>query len=126
MKFFLDENFPKSASIALIDLDHEVFDLRGTSDEGISDEGIFAIAQNHDAIFLTTDRDFFHTIPHLHDTHFGIVVIALKKPNRAAILEKLFWILKRLKPEDFGSRVIQLRDSTWIAIPPIQLADQVD
>jgi hypothetical protein len=69
--------------------------------------------------FLTTDRDFFHTIPHLHQKHAGIIVIALKQPNRHAILQKLSWILNRLKPPDFENRSIQLRDQSWIAVPPL-------
>jgi len=36
-------------------------------------------------VFLTTDRDFFHTIPHIHDKHAGIIVIALRQPNRSTI-----------------------------------------
>jgi predicted nuclease of predicted toxin-antitoxin system len=124
MKFFLDENFPKTATVSLGNMGHQVFDLRGTAEEGAADDRIFAAAQNLGAVFLTTDRDFFHTIPHLHETHCGIIVIALKKPNRAAIMEKLFWILNRLKPEDFTNRAIQLRDRAWIAKPPIQLTDE--
>ncbi len=123
MKFFLDENFPKIAAVSLGSMGHEVFDLRGTSEEGAADDHIFAAAQDLSAVFLTTDRDFFHTIPHLHENHCGIIVIALKKPNRAAIMEKLLWILHRLKPGDFTNRAIQLRDLAWIAIPPIQLSD---
>lgn len=124
MKFFLDENFPKTAAVALGNMGHEVFDLRGTSEEGAADDRIFAVAQELGAVFLTTDRDFFHTIPYLHETHCGIIVIALKKPNRAAIMEKLFWILNRLKPGDFTNRAIQLRDRAWIAIPPIHPGDE--
>ena len=52
-------------------------------------------------------------------------MIALKKPNRAAIIEKLLWILDRLNSEDFTNRTIQLRDRTWIAIPPIHLGDEI-
>lgn len=35
MKFFLDENFPKSAERYLVSRGHTVFDIRGSSDEGI-------------------------------------------------------------------------------------------
>jgi predicted nuclease of predicted toxin-antitoxin system len=63
MKFFLDENFPKAAVGMLLNAGHEVFDLRGTDREGARDAEIFAEAQGHGAIFLTTGRDFFHTIP---------------------------------------------------------------
>ena len=125
MKFFLDENFPKSAAALLGSMGHQVFDIRGTPEEGAADDRIFTAAQDLSAVFLTTDRDFFHTIPHLHETHCGIIVIALKKPNRAAIIEKLLWILHRLKPGDFTNRTIQLRDRAWIAIPPINLGDEI-
>ncbi len=119
MRFFLDENFPKSASENLVALGHQVFDLRGTSREGCADQDIFAEAQDHSAIFLTTDRDFFHTIPHLFEHHAGVVVIALRQPNREGILAKLEWILNKLSPSEFSNRTIQLRDHTWIAVPPI-------
>lgn len=120
MKFFLDENFPKSATVMLEHLGHVVFDLRGTSREGSRDADIFDEAQKCGAIFLTTDRDFFHTIPHLFPHHEGVIVIALRQPNRTAILEKLAWVLGRLQPADFTGRTIQLRDRTWIAIPALE------
>lgn len=123
MKFFLDENFPKAATSILEEMGHQVFDLRGTGREGAQDGEIFAEAQQQEAIFLTTDRDFFHTIPHLHTEHCGVIVIALRQPNRRAILEKLSWVLKRLAQGDFANRTIQLRDRTWIALPPLNLAD---
>ena len=122
MRFFLDENFPKAAVGLLEDMGHEVFDLRGSGREGLPDPDIFAEAQRCAAVFLTTDRDFFHTIPHLHEKHAGIIVIALRQPNRSAILEKLSWVLKRLQSDAFRDRAIQLRDRSWIAIPPLEPA----
>ncbi len=77
---------------------HEVNDLRGSGREGLSDQQIFDEAQQNESFFLTTDRDFFHTIPHLYEKHHGVIVIALRQPNRAVILEKLSWILQHLKP----------------------------
>lgn len=121
MKFFLDENFPKAAHPLLKNLGHEIFDLRGTSREGAADTEIFQEAQDCEAVFLTTDRDFFHTVPHLYSRHEGVVVIALRQPNRANILDKLSfsWIIDHLAPQDFKNRVIQMRDKTWISIPPL-------
>jgi len=88
----------------------------------LSDRDIFAEAQRCAAVFLTTDRDFFHTIPHLHEKHAGIIVIALLQPNRSAIIEKLSWPLNRLQPEQFKNRTVQLRDQSWIAVPPLDQA----
>ena len=119
MKFFLDENFPKAAVGLLEGMGHEVFDLRGSGREGLPDPDIFAEAQCCDAVFLTTDRDFFHTIPHIHEKHAGIIVIALRQPNRSSILEKLSWVLTRIQSHAFRDRVIQLRDQSWIAIPSL-------
>jgi predicted nuclease of predicted toxin-antitoxin system len=64
MIFFLDENFPKSAGIYLESLGHQILDIRSTEQKGLNDKKIFELSQKHNAIFLTTDRDFFHTIPY--------------------------------------------------------------
>lgn len=119
MKFLLDENFPKAAVAFLESAGHEVFDFRGSGDEGIDDSEVFQKAQNLSAILLTTDRDFFHTIPHLFESHFGVVVIALRQPNRSAILSRLEWITSHVSEQQFHNRVFQLRDGTWLAYPSI-------
>ena len=51
MRFFLDENFPKTASKFLIENDHYVFDIRATPGEGAEDADLFQIAQENKAIF---------------------------------------------------------------------------
>ena len=119
MKFFLDENFPKTAGTWLSELGYVVFDVRGSEKEGITDIELFSQAQELDAVMLTTDRDFFHTVPHMFEHHAGVLVIALRQPNRKNIMEKLEWALKHFKLSDFNNRVIQLRDKTWSAVPPL-------
>ena len=119
MNFFLDENFPKSAVAILSTSGHEAFDLRGTPREGIPDFEIFAEAQKLGAVFLTTDRDFFHTIPHLYERHAGVIMIALRQPNRESILNKLLWAINTIRAADFANRTFQLRDNNWIAVPPL-------
>lgn len=66
---------------------------------------MFQKAQNLAAVLLTTDRDFFHTIPHLFESHFGVVVIALRQPNRSAILSRLESILGQVLEHQFHNRV---------------------
>ncbi len=119
MRFFLDENFPKAAAVLLESLGHETFDIRGSGAEGAADADIFRNAQERQAVFLTTDRDFFHTVPHLYANHLGVIVVALRQPNRENILARLKWLLDHLPALPFKNRVIQLRDKTWISIPPI-------
>lgn len=121
MKFYFDENFPKAAAELLESLGHEWIDPRGTELEGSPDSILEGQAIKSNAVLLTTDRDFFHTLHNQIPDHPGIVVIALKKPNRAAILARLKWLLESIEETDFRGRAFQLRDETWIARPPLHL-----
>ena len=119
MKFLLDENFPKAAIDFLEIRGHEALDFRGSADQVMKDDAVFTMAQSDQAVLLTTDRDFFHTIPHLFGRHFGVIVIALRQPNRAAILARLEWILTYIDESLYSNRVFQLRDKNCISYPPI-------
>ncbi len=110
MNFFLDENFPRKAIPILEANGSQVFDIRGSKWEGEVDEDIFKRAQEHQAVFLTTDKDFFHTIHFLHETHHGIIVIGLSQPNGEKILGKLMLALDFIKKFDIFSQCILLTD----------------
>ena len=73
---------------------------------------VFATAQRLGAAILTSDRDFYHTIPLLHPVHAGIVVVALRQPNRAAINSRLKWFVDNIE-EPLNNRVFVLRDFTY-------------
>ena len=113
MKFLLDENFPKSAEKVLTELGHQVIDIRGTELQGIDDFRLFEIAQENEAVLLTTDRDFYHTVPLRYSDHHGVIVIALKQPGREAILSKLRWILTQDLMETVHNTIYLLRDQTY-------------
>ena len=113
MIFFLDENVPKSSIKLLESKGHEVIDIRGTHFEGSDDSILFKIAQDKKAIFLTTDKDFFHTIPYLYNEHCGIIVIALKQPNRISILDKIQFFLDNIDIGNLNSKVVLLRDKHY-------------
>jgi predicted nuclease of predicted toxin-antitoxin system len=121
MRFFLDENFPKAAVKLLNGTGHDVIDIRGTDKEGADDDDLFALAQNAHAIFLTTDKDFFHTVPRLLPRHFGVVVVALRQPNRKGILARLSWLLAHVPAESFGDRVFLLLDTHFVVYPSLDL-----
>ena len=113
LNFFLDENFPKRAIGLLEKLGHLVFDVRGTEQEGLKDNALFDIAQEHQAIFLTTDRDFFHTVPYLFPKHHGVIVIALSQPNGKIIMEKLNWALDFMDANPIEMSVLLLKDKSY-------------
>lgn len=113
MNFLLDENFPKSAEKLLTELGHHVKDIRGTELQGANDFQLFELAQLQEAILLTTDRDFYHTVPLVYANHYGVIVIALKQPNRKAILSKLRWVVSQPLIDTIQNTVILLRDHSY-------------
>ncbi len=117
MNFFLDENFPRSVTTLLEGKGFKVFDIRATEYEGANDKLIFKLAQKEQAILLTTDRDFFHTIPSLFDEHYGVIVIALRQPNRRSITEKLTYALTHFDMHKMRSKTLLLRDNSYHIYP---------
>ncbi|MFZ1936854.1 MAG: DUF5615 family PIN-like protein [Thermoguttaceae bacterium] len=120
MRFFLDENFPKAARALLGREGHDSVDIRGTEKEGADDNELFRMAQDLQAVFLTTDKDFFHTVPHLYPRHCGVIVIALHQPDRESILTKLSWLLAHFTAEQIEGRVFLLRDAGCAVRPALE------
>jgi predicted nuclease of predicted toxin-antitoxin system len=110
VKFFLDENFPRKATCILESHGFEVFDIRGTEIEGADDTTLFEKAQQHEAIFLTTDKDFYHTVPFFYESHYGAIVIALSQPDSISILNKLEVALELIKRTSLYSKCLLLTD----------------
>ena len=109
MRILLDENFPKSASDVIVAAGHEVVPFEDVCDFGTDDETVFGRAQELGAVILTSDRDFYHTVPLLHPEHYGIVVVALRQPSRNGILERLQWFFENFDCP-MKNRVFILRD----------------
>ena len=110
MKFLADQNFPLACKPLLEEFGHSVCDLDYDPNTGLSDDWLFEEAQRQGAVFLTTDKDFFHTVPLLHPSHAGVIVITLARPNRVQILEKLRWALGFLQSKPIADHVLLLRD----------------
>ena len=89
MKILLDENFPRSAADVIALAGHEALFFSDVCEFGADDETVFDQAQELGAVILTSDRDFYHTMPLVHPEHCGIIVVALRQPNRKAILMRL-------------------------------------
>lgn len=121
MKFLLDENFPKAARAVLEDRGHVVLDFRRIGELGATDDAVMRAAIEAGAAILTTDRDFFHTFGRMHPGHHGIVVIALRQPSRHSIISRLEWFLEHVGVAHLPERTFQLRDSTWMVYPPLDL-----
>lgn len=93
MRFVLDESFPRRAAVLLSQSGHDVIDIRDTHIAGSNDTVVFEYAQKLDAVLLTTDRDFYHTVPFMYESHAGVIVVALSQPNSGRIVERLRWAM---------------------------------
>jgi len=111
MNFPADQNFPRTGEPLLTRYGHTFCDFKYDPNLGLSDSWLFGEAQKLKAVFLTTDKDFFHTIPWLFLEHCGAIVIDLRKPNRAQILAKLEWGLEFVKSHPVENHVLLLRDN---------------
>ena len=112
MKFLLDENFPRSSARLIESCGHEAILFDDVCNFGDDDETVFSVAQNLGATILTSDRDFYHTMPLLHPSHSGIVAVALRQPNRAAIHARLKWFMENVEGT-LRNRVFVLRDFSF-------------
>ncbi len=110
MNFFLDENIPRAAVDELIGRGHRCSRALDHFPPGTPDEELFAKAQVLGAVFVTTDRDFFHTIPLLYAQHCGVIALTLRQPNRAALLSRLADAVNRLPVDGSFQRVWLLTD----------------
>jgi predicted nuclease of predicted toxin-antitoxin system len=99
MRFLLDENFPRTAVAVLSAAGHEVHDFRDEGSVGAPDQDVMRLAVELDAILLTTDKDFFHTVPFLFPDHPGTIVIALAQPDRESIMNRLQWALSHVSAD---------------------------
>ena len=109
MKILLDENFPRSAADVIVAAGHVVIPFADVCEFGADDEEVFDRAQKLGAAILTSDRDFYHTVPLVHPEHCGIVVVALRRPNRQSIQTRLKWFFENFDCP-MENRVFILRD----------------
>ena len=113
MKVLVDENIPLTSVRELRQMGHDVLDIRGTTDEGISDEVLFERACKEGRLLITTDRDF---ASFRDREHYGILIIALRKPNRNKINKRVIEAMKQFSAGEWRRLLVVMRDevmSTW-------------
>lgn len=82
MKIVVDENIPNITVEELRAMGHDVLDIRGTERQGMSDNHLWALAQNEQRTLVTTGKGFS---THRDDPHYGLLVVRLRQPNEQRI-----------------------------------------
>ena len=113
MKIFVDENSPLITVKQLRSKGFDVTDIRGTPDQGMTDELLWKRTQKENRRLITTDKGF--TI-YRHEAHYGILIIRLKQPTRLKIHQHIMQAIAKYSEQDWPGLLVVMRDSvqsTW-------------
>ncbi|MFP4417378.1 MAG: DUF5615 family PIN-like protein [Chitinivibrionales bacterium] len=108
MRILVDENIPRSTVKQLSEAGHDVKDIRGTGDEGITDDKVWQIAVKEKRTLITTDK-WFGTI-NTHE-HYGVLMIVLKHPNRERIHSRALLGIQRFDQKQWIRTILIMRDT---------------
>lgn len=109
MDVLVDENIPLMSIGQLRDMGHDVCDIRGTADEGLSDDLLWNKACQDKRLLITTDRGFAQ---YRDRKHHGILIVSLRKPNRRKINERVIEAMRLFSPEQWPGLLVVMRDKT--------------
>ena len=113
MKIFVDENIPLMTVKELREQGDEVIDIRGTKDQGISDDMLWQKVRKEKCLLITTDKGFSC---YRDQPHHGILIIRLKQPTRLKIHQSVMQALRRYSEGKWPGLMVVMRDavqSTW-------------
>jgi len=113
MKIFVDENIPLMTVRVLREMGHDVRDIRGTAEKGITDDALWEIAQQEGRLLITTDKGFTQ---HREELHHGILIVRLRQPNRHKIHQRVMQAMTQFAAEEWRDLLVVMRDvmqSVW-------------
>lgn len=113
MKIFADENIPLITVDQLREQGHDVIDIRGTAEQGITDEKLWQKAQAEKSLLITTDKGF---ASYREKFHYGILIIRLRQPTRMKIHNHIIQTIKKYPPAEWPGLMVVVRDvvqSSW-------------
>ena len=109
MDILVDEDVPPNAIHALLELGHNVKDIRQTSIQGLADTDLWNLALSERRMLITTDKGFTER---RDDNHAGILVIRLRQPNRHKICNAVLLAMKRFTSQQWPGLLVVMRDQT--------------
>jgi len=115
VKIFVDENIPLMTVRALREIGHDVLDIRGTADEGMTDDALWEMIQPERRLLITTDKGFTQ---HRDELHHGILIVRLRQPTRRKIHQRVIQAMTHFAAEEWPGLLVVMRDvvqSVWRA-----------
>lgn len=116
MKICVDENIPLITVGELKNLGHDVLDIRGTAEQGLTDELLWEKAQRENRLLITTDKGFAN---HRMESHYGILVVRLRQPNEQKIHARIMQAINQYSEGEWQEFLVVMRDavqSVWRSV----------
>ena len=91
----------------------DVTDIRGSAEQGITDEVLWQKAQQEKRLFITTDKGFSI---HRDEVHHGILIVRLKQPTRLKIHQRVIQAITKYSEQQWYGLMVVMRDvvqSSW-------------
>ena len=113
MKICVDENIPLITVDELRNSGHDVLDIRGKTEQGLTDDLLWSKAQNENRLLITTDKGFSE---HRAESHYGILIIRLRQPNQEKIHARIMRAINRYSEDEWQGFLVVMRDavqSVW-------------
>lgn len=113
MKICVDENIPLITVDELKNLGHDVLDIRGTAEQGLTDELLWEKVQREKRLLITTDKGFAN---HRTESHYGILIVRLRQPNEQKIHVRIMQAINQFSEGEWQDSLVVMRDmvqSVW-------------
>ncbi len=113
MKICVDENIPLVTVVALKNLGHDVLDIRGTTEQGLTDELLWKKVQIENRLLITTDKGF---AGNRAEPHYGILIVRLRQPNEQKIHARIMQAFNQFSESEWQELLVVMRDtvqSVW-------------
>ena len=102
MRVKLDENLPQGLATALKDWGHDVHTLHDELLLGHPDQAIWEAAQKESRFLITQDLDFSDLRHFAPGSHYGILLIRLRSPNRRDLIERIGELFRRENADEWA------------------------
>lgn len=113
MKICVDENIPLVTVTELKNPGHDVLDIRGTIEQGLTDDLLWEKAQRENRLLITTDKGFTN---YRAESHYGILIVRLRQPNEQKIHARIMRAVNQYSDGEWHGLLVVMRDavqSVW-------------
>lgn len=113
MKICVDENIPLVTVAELKNLGHDVLDIRGTSEQGLTDNLLWEKVQRESCLLITTDKGFAN---YRAEPHYGVLIVRLRQPNEQRIHLRIMQAINQYSEGEWAGLLVVMRDavqSVW-------------